>query len=665
MHQHHGYAPSAPRPAPLMVSAHRVACGPYNSVRSILRHTVPLAAGQAPELVERHGFVIAYSDPALARWVPGSPLTLVETTPLAERTRFFEHGYVSSVSHGVIDFLDALSRRGIPGVPTEIAITDLDEADQVDLDFVTSALRRLDPGQLRLVIVTRTQDALAEQLRQALARWARPVEVEAAPEAEGSCSGSELTAEVLVAQALSADGRRLTPAQQAAYDAVEPGVRARLHDARADELAAIGDVGALVGPIPYHRERGTDPGGRGVDALLQAQGRCAAWGFSAAVRDFGLRGRSICDRVSREIDYLMLTSRAANAMVPLRDLDGCERLYREMIRETLSPVAHRTALYGLAMLHTRFLVPRDHDRALELLRTARVLAGTERDAVDRACVEVYEDNGIALVEMHRGRLEVALTLVSDGLDRLNALLEQDRLLVHRTQLLHNRARVLVALRRLDEALADFDQLVQVDRNYVEYRTDRANVYRKLGRQEDALRDYDYAIAHQPPFAELYFNRADIRAALGDPAGSEADLRAAVEYEPAMAEAWLNLGATVLERNDAEEAVRCARRGRESAPDDPGLWCLEAQAEAARANLDEAASLVDQALSHDDEYLPALALRAELHWLRGERTEALADVERALLADPELGYLNDLRHQLLGAADLPVPASSGPAGKDAP
>jgi hypothetical protein len=218
--------------------------------------------------------------------------------------------------------------------------------------------------------------------------------------------------------------------------------------------------------FPYHREHGSDPAGAGRRALRQALEHCVAVGYSAATVDFGMRGRAVCDPVEHQQDYCHFTAKAANALVPMGRLAESLELYRELRRRDAIAQVHMTCAYAIAMLHTRFFTPRDHDQALEWANSGRALASAEPDPIERAYFEVFADNGIALIEMHRGNLQDALQLVSNGMERLERELPADRYLVHRSQLLHNRARLLVATRRwrpASQGLARPENLGWLDR----------------------------------------------------------------------------------------------------------------------------------------------------------------------------------------------------------
>ena len=66
------------------------------------------------------------------------------------------------------------------------------------------------------------------------------------------------------------------------------------HDALADELEREGTIGARLGAIPYHRERGGDPS-KAVEAFLFAVQWCLDAGCHDAVVDLGRRALRLAD----------------------------------------------------------------------------------------------------------------------------------------------------------------------------------------------------------------------------------------------------------------------------------------------------------------------------------------------------------------------------------
>jgi tetratricopeptide (TPR) repeat protein len=408
--------------------------------------------------------------------------------------------------------------------------------------------------------------------------------------------------------------------------------------------------GVRMGAIPYHRERGSDPAGAGRQALREALEYAVSMGYSATTVDLGMRGRALCDPEVDQVDYCHFSAKAAAAYVALGELAKSEGIYHELRRLYTLPRVHMTTSYGLAMLHTRFHKKRDHDLAKSLQNNAIALAGQEQDPVKRAYLEVFHSNGLALIEMHRGDLKRALDLVTAGLERLDREVPADRYIVHRTQLLHNRARVLSALGRLDEAYVAFSTLIEVDRYFPEYHSDRANISRKRGDLLAALADYDQAIEVAPPFAELHYNRGDVRALIGDLPGAVADFEYAVELEPDYLDARVNLACLLLQAGNAPRACRVARAGLAGGNDEPRLLCILGRA---LQELDEpiaARQAFDRALSVAPDFVPALADRAMLAYGSGDIESAVADLDRALERggeNPDLLYNRGFAYHEMG------------------
>jgi tetratricopeptide (TPR) repeat protein len=608
------------------VSAHARRRGPYSGVGQVLEAVVPHADVRWPDLVHAHQLELLVAAPELARIVGAGPRSLVDTTPHEERTRYFGLHLIRAFSQGIISFLLEYARLIRPERigPLTVLFDDVQGADPTTQEFIAILLRRADPAMLCLLIGT-TGEPLEPELATSLEDHAVHVRVD-----EPISPLEQNRSEVELVQAyVASDGTSDDPAECRAYHAADPAERARLHDERAAVLERHADSSLRLGAIPYHHEHGTDPGGAGRRALREALEHCVARGYSAATVDFGRRGRAVCDPIAHQQDYCHFSAKMANALVPLGGIEESAAIYNELRWRYTLPQVHMTCGYGIAMLHTRFFEPRDHDTALAWANNSRVLAGMERDPIERAYFEVFQDNGIALIEMHRGNLQRALTLVTRGIDRLEHELPNDRYVVHRSQLLHNRARVLVALGRLDEGYADFTRLIEWDPFYVEYHSDRANLSRRLGDLSAALRDFDQAIAVSPPMPELHYNRASARAAAGLLAEALADLDYVLELEPDFADAHLTRGTLLLELGDAETSRADALAALRLDSSDPRAYTLLALSQQATGENERARASFDRALKVEPGYAPALVNRAVLACEQGDLDAALSDLTRAL------------------------------------
>jgi tetratricopeptide (TPR) repeat protein len=609
----------------LTVSCHARRRGPYSGIGDILTVVVPDAHRRWPELVDAHRLELLFAAPELAAIIGPGPESLVSLTPHEERTRYSAHGLVRAMSQGIVTFLIAYagrSREAGDG-PLTIALDDIDAAEFTAQEFAGLVVRRADPAVLR-VVVGAGQDPLPADLESTLRRSAQHLDVPATAPADDHRTPAELTRDYVLADGTSDD-----PAEMSAYESADRDVRGRLHDARAAALEAGADQGLRLGAIPYHRERGTDPGGAGRQAVRAALELCLAAGYSAAIVDFGMRGRALCDPAIHQQDYCHFTAKAASALVPLgRPVESAE-LYHELRRRYALPRVQMTCSYAIAILHTRFFQPRDHEAALEWANNARALASMEDDPVDGPYFQVFQDNGLALIEMHRGNLDRALELIDRGIERLERELPADRYLVHRSQLLHNRARLLLALGRLTEAYSEWTRLIDWDPNYVEYHTDRANLSIRLGDLVAALADVDRAVAVAPPLPEVFCTRADLRAQLGDADGAMADLAALLDMEPEFVSGRLLRSTLRLAAGDLDGAGRDVRAGLDVDPHNARLLHQLAVVQQANGSSTDALESFARALQVDPRFMPALLDRAVLAFEAGEIDLALEDLTRAL------------------------------------
>lgn len=92
--------------------------------------------------------------------------------------------------------------------------------------------------------------------------------------------------------------------------------------------------------------------------------------------------------------------------------------------------------------------------------------------------------------------------------------------------LANRALVLTADGRLEPALADLEEALELAPDDAALHSHRGNLLLRLGRAADALAAHDRAVELAPQDAGVYYNRAFSLRALGDSAEAAEDVRAA-------------------------------------------------------------------------------------------------------------------------------------------
>lgn len=628
--------------AEVTVGCHRRLRGPYTGAGSLVRALVPGAHERRPDLVRAHAIEILSTAPELKDRIGAAPETLTSLAVPEERTRIYAAARTRRLAHGLVEFLHSYTNLRESG-RLSLCFLDVDEADHTDQEFLAILLRRTQCTKISVTVGSRGGD-LPDELVSALARYATRF----TPAGTAAATRASRDQGELLSTYIASDGTCDDPDALAAYEAADPGLRARLHDERAAVLLHEGDWSLRLGAVPYHLERGTDPAGAGGEALHEAVYYAAGLGLWHAVLDYGTRARAVIDPEQAE-RYWDFSGKMSSALALLGRTREAETLYLEVRARYALPMAQMFTGYALAMLYTRMHPPelRDHQLAKSYLSNTITLASLLPDAEGRSFHSVFQRNGMALVEMHLGNLPEALRLVDSGLKRLDAELPADRHRLHRSVLVHNRGRVLAALGRLEDARADLTTVIGLDPNYPDYYFDRAELLHKLGEDAAALADYDTAVSLSPPFWEVHFNRADLLAAMGDAEGAIADLRRVVELEPTELDARANLIGLLLETGQAKAVEPLLAEGLRLAPDEPRLLQVRGQLAWEAGSAESARRDFDLALAGDPGCVAALAGRAALAFDSGDLETAVRDLTRAVELrpnDPDLRYNRGFVHQ---------------------
>ncbi len=134
----------------------------------------------------------------------------------------------------------------------------------------------------------------------------------------------------------------------------------------------------------------------------------------------------------------------------------------------------------------------------------------------------------------------------------------------------NRAGALLALRRLDEALAACQAALRLQRNSAEALQVMGHVLSDLGRPEEALAAYRDALRRKPDLPDLYNNVGLALREAGRLEEALVALRQAVKRAPRDTQARGNLAGVLKELARPAEAEECYRTALLSRPDDPVL-----------------------------------------------------------------------------------------------
>ena len=590
---------AAPAPTIGVYDGHRRLRGPYTAAGSMLRAAVPALIERNHALAQRHDLEILAAAPELGAILTNTRRSLTSEADPSTRTRYYPHNRVTWIGNGLTDLVLQLSTDA--GGGQTLVITNVDQLDLTDSDWLAGLLRRSDPEVLQVVLASRTR-AIAEPLAAVLARQASigRLDVEAA-------GGS--TYEVIE------DGDLLSPEQ---------------HDAAADRLEALGEPSLLLGEVLYHRERGSDSA-RAAAALSSAMQTCLMAGFYDQVVELGKRVAPLLPWEDNQEGRWLATVKMTIAYQAMGKPDEAMELFDDACANSVMPSVHMQSAYGRAMVYTRYYDEdrRDLRKAKGLINTAVALAGLSSDAQRRAYNRTFNENGLALIDMHLGNLDDAVELIEGGIERLDSEVDEGRFLLHRSVLRYNHAQLMVRTASLEHALAEYDQIIEEDPNHPDYYFDRAGLLQRAGRDEEAIADYTAAVTVGPPYPEPYYNRGEILMRHGDVDGAIRDFSRVLDLDPTFVDAYLNRASLLVEMGRTSEAERDVFEGLELAPDQPHLLCLLGVLRQDAEQLDEARTAYERAIAADGELAGAWANLGIVLFEQGDTAGARRCLERSL------------------------------------
>ncbi len=255
----------------ISVHCHRWLAGPYTGLDVILTSIMPGAYQQWPELVDFHRMELMEAIPELSELIGPPPPTLAGDAPFAERTRWYGTldgpGYQPGSRHVLARVCAATLGSGVPAASPHLRWRARTPTSRFE-EFIALFVRRV--GADIWPVVVGSNGNLRPVLATALEQHARRVD------AAGRADHDETP---LARRYVDSDGTADDPRAYAAYLALGPAERVALHDRRAQELEDSGAWAVRIAALPFHRERGSDPAGAGVVALLKAAQNCTVGRF--------------------------------------------------------------------------------------------------------------------------------------------------------------------------------------------------------------------------------------------------------------------------------------------------------------------------------------------------------------------------------------------------
>jgi tetratricopeptide (TPR) repeat protein len=205
---------------------------------------------------------------------------------------------------------------------------------------------------------------------------------------------------------------------------------------------------------------------------------------------------------------------------------------------------------------------------LHMLGVLRAQQGYSEEGAKLVALALRIDPTVAIAWYNYANILAILTR------RDEALLSYDKALAldDRIDIRHQRARLLLEMGQMSQALADLDQVLASDPENLETKKDRAVILSSLGRDSEARDCYEKLLESRPNDVELLNN-------LGNLLRDQRQFSAALElYDRALAlgrdvaEIWSNHAATLSELQRYTEALQSAAHQRDF-PNPCSAWLL--------------------------------------------------------------------------------------------
>ena len=210
---------------------------------------------------------------------------------------------------------------------------------------------------------------------------------------------------------------------------------------------------------------------------------------------------------------------------------------------------------------------------------------------------------------------------------------------------------LAARGRFDEAIMNYRKSLEIDPNRFAVQNNLGHALAAEGRFDEAMEYYRRAIQINPNFADALNNLGNALAARGRPDEAIKYYRQAIQINPDFSEALNNLGVALADKGQFDEAIETYRQAIQIKPNDGNALDNLGVTLTARGQFDEAIENYRQAIQLDSNRPETFFhLGMTLDQL-GRTREAVAQYREALRLNPNLaGPLNNLAWVLAAGPD---------------
>ncbi len=183
-----------------------------------------------------------------------------------------------------------------------------------------------------------------------------------------------------------------------------------------------------------------------------------------------------------------------------------------------------------------------------------------------------------------------------------------------------------------QAIAVFEDAIALKEDFAAAHSSIGTARNAIGDFEAAAAAYRRAIEAEPDNPDTHYNLGNVLKSLDDAEGAMAAYRRAIELRPDFPKAHANLGNSLWNLDRPDEAEACYRRAIELEPGRADLHCLYGSKLLQRGDAEAALKIIDEGLAARPGHTKGLAYRSHALWELGRRDEArvILDLERFVI-----------------------------------
>ena len=219
----------------------------------------------------------------------------------------------------------------------------------------------------------------------------------------------------------------------------------------------------------------------------------------------------------------------------------------------------------------------------------------------------------------------------------------------------NKGAALRELGRPEEAVACYDQALEIDPRLAQALGNKGVALRALGRPEEALDSYDQALDINLRDATVWNNKGVVLDVLSRPEEALDSYDQSLEINPLYAGAWVNKGIVLGALSRSEEALTCFDQALDINPRYAEAWINKGNELRALSRPVEAITYYDEALKINPLFAEAWYNKGDTLGALGRHEEALACFDQALETNPRFAKAWYNKGVALDALSGPVEA----------